>query len=71
MRNFLKNKIFGCGGEWWKGFGGKKPVFVESGGDSPFLVEKNLENWAFLRNEIFGICAFWTCIFVAVILQCG
>ena len=51
--------------------GGGFSFLVESGGDSPFLVEKCLENQAFFVKKILRKSVFWGCFFVVTILQCG
>ena len=51
--------------------GGGFSFLVESGGDSPFLVEKCLENQAFFVKKILRKSIFWGCFFVVTILQCG
>ncbi len=51
--------------------GGGFSFLVESGGDSPFFVEKSLKNQAFLTEKILRKTAFWGCLFDLFILQCG
>ena len=51
--------------------GGGFSFLVESDGDSPFLVEKCLENQGFLVEKILKKSAFWGCFFVTAVLQCG
>ena len=54
----------------WKN-GGAFCFLVESGGDSPFLVEKSLENQAFSVKKILRKSVFRGCFFVVPVLQCG
>ena len=60
---------------WWRVVdeknGGGYGDFVESGGDSPFFVEKTLENRAFFMEKILGKTVFLGCLFMIVVLQCG
>ncbi|MBR3992993.1 MAG: hypothetical protein IKI92_03910 [Anaerotignum sp.] len=60
---------------WWRVVdgenGGGYSELVESGGDSPFFVEKSLENQAFSVKNFFEKWAFWGCFFVLSVLQCG
>ena len=44
---------------------------VESGGDSPFLMEKTLEFRAFFMEKILRKSAFLGCFFIPIVLQCG
>lgn len=65
-----RKKTGGVESGGWKN-GGAFCFLVESGGDSPFLVEKSLENQAFSVKKILRKSVFWGCIFKMAVLQCG
>ncbi|WP_405726060.1 hypothetical protein [Anaerotignum sp.] len=73
----MDEKIFETGyfRPWWRVVeeknGGGYSDLVESGGGSPFLMEKTLENRAFFKEKILRKSVFWGCFFYVAVLQCG
>ena len=75
---FCKNEeiyFFAVLVSWWRVVevenGGGFSFLVEGGGDSPFFVEKCLENQGFSVKKILRKWAFWGCFFITAVLPCG